>query len=128
MTVEDIKCTTVWSKPGWIALSKSNTRNRKKEDGGVSSRHTGGSIPTEERQDRMAAAWGRDPTSIEVYERVHCSNRKYGANATGPPDDEPIYVYPKAGRVAARFREVRDVAQSRQGPDDPPIDEVALWE
>ncbi|KAJ9560117.1 hypothetical protein OSB04_005277 [Centaurea solstitialis] len=76
----------------------------------------------------QAADWGRELTSLEVHERTHCSNRKYAPGATGPPDDDPIYIYPKAGRAASRFREIRDVAQSTQTPDDPPIDEVALWE
>ena len=36
-----------------------------------------------------------------MYER--CPNRKLLPGATGPSDDPPIYVYPKAGKVAASF-------------------------
>ncbi|KAJ9539492.1 hypothetical protein OSB04_032225 [Centaurea solstitialis] len=43
----------VWSKPAWLAWSKSGTCNRNTEGEGVSSRHTGGSIPTDEHRKRM---------------------------------------------------------------------------
>ncbi|KAJ9566446.1 hypothetical protein OSB04_002412 [Centaurea solstitialis] len=65
---------------------------------GVSSRHTGGSIPTKEHRDRMQLG----------------------------------VVIPHPLRYMREFTvqtaKVRDVAQLSQGPDDPPIDEVAMWE
>ncbi|KAI3706794.1 hypothetical protein L6452_24765 [Arctium lappa] len=75
----------------------------------------------------QAQAWGHDPTSSEVYERLHCVNRT-GPPGSGPPTNPLVYVYPKAGIVHRRFRELKDDAEASQTPDSPPIDEKTLWE
>jgi hypothetical protein len=45
----------VWASPRWIAWSRSGRANRSTEVNGVSSRHTGGSIPTEVHRQRMVS-------------------------------------------------------------------------
>ncbi|KAI3718946.1 hypothetical protein L6452_19831 [Arctium lappa] len=64
----------------------------------------------------MRDAWGREPTSDEVREATHCTNRKLVPGATGPPTDPPIYVYPKAARMADNYHRIRE----EDYPDLPP--------
>lgn len=49
----------------------------------------------------VAKLMGSPPTSLEVFERTHCRNRK--PLPEGPPTDPPDYITPKVARVAVSF-------------------------
>ncbi|KAI3759402.1 hypothetical protein L6452_07187 [Arctium lappa] len=118
---------TEWDTERWKAKSRIGKANRFTEFDGVSSRHVGGSISTGQHRYKMAQAWGRDPTSSEVFERMYCGNRT-GPPGSNPPTDPPVYVYPKAAIIHRRFRELKDDVEASQTPDSPPNNEATLWE
>ncbi|KAI3747711.1 hypothetical protein L6452_10307 [Arctium lappa] len=118
----------VWDTECWKHTSRVNKANRNTEFKGVSSRHTGGSISTAQHRYQMRRILGREPSSSEVYERVHCTNRKLVPGSSNPPTDPPQYIYPKAARVEERFLELRDAAHSSAQPDTPPPDDASLWD
>ncbi|KAJ9552271.1 hypothetical protein OSB04_016316 [Centaurea solstitialis] len=97
-----------WNNDSFRRSCRVNTSNRKTEYRGMTSRHTGGSLSTAWHRSRMARQWGREPTASEVYERIHCSNRKHVPGATRPLTDPPIYIYPKAADFANNYAQIRE--------------------
>ncbi|KAJ9548080.1 hypothetical protein OSB04_020623 [Centaurea solstitialis] len=118
----------VWNNDAFRRTCTVNTTNRKTEYQGMTSRHVGGSIRTAQHRDRMTQQWGRQPTTSEVYERMHCSNRKHVPGATGPPTDPPIYIYPKAAEYANNYRQIREQEYPDLPSDAIPPNDAELWE